>query len=234
MTEKSNKIIFDGFKSLIFIISSSRFLKLRLPVSSLTHYNRHHLPQPAPAEPGTFPRGFKKQTKWPPMVMTCVRMKISHKNLNTHHHISWEVFTSPLGDSSGGWPLQVVNFFCENSKFSLKSMKLPLVVATTSSGIDSGQWRVDGSCSAAWRAGRWRSAGQNWTRVIGIIGGAWECERSFFRSRFTVSYNITTATVFRARSRSLERNAWAVLPLWNNWSCSRSCLNNKVQKDRKI
>lgn len=29
-------------------------------------------------------------------------MKICHKNLNTHHHISWEVFTSPLCDDSGG------------------------------------------------------------------------------------------------------------------------------------
>ena len=35
---------------------------------------------------------------------------------------------------------------------------------------------------------------------------------------------------FSARDRDLSRE----MPSWNNWSCSRSCLSNKVQNERKI
>ena len=106
-----------------------------VPVSCLTHHNNQPSPAPHPHQPG-------KQSKWPPIVMP---HEISNKNLYTHHHISWKAFTSSLCHNSVGWPLQVVDFFCESSKFSLKSFKLPLVSATTSSSIYGRQWGVDWS-----------------------------------------------------------------------------------------
>ena len=73
-------------------------------------------------------------------------LEISNKNLNTHHHISCKVCTFSLCHSSVRWPLQVVDFFFESSKFSLKSIKLLLMVATTSSSIIyRRQWRIDWS-----------------------------------------------------------------------------------------
>ena len=112
----------------------------------------------------------------------------SNKNLNTYHHISGKVFTSSMCHNSVGWPFQVVDFFCENSKFSLKNFKPPLMVATTSSSIYGRQGCVDRSWSAARWAGRWHSTGQNWRRTTGTTGSnAGQSRWSFFKSRFIVS-----------------------------------------------
>ena len=175
------------FFALCHINQWTLFYTIFQPPSSLSHTQN-------PRKNSYFNSCPRFKLFWPLKPLTHTHLAIlfnnpeSNKNLNTYHHISGKVFTSSMCHNSVGWPFQVVDFFCENSKFSLKNFKLPLMVATTSSSIYGRRGRVDRSWSAARWAGRWRSTGQNWRRMTGTTGSdAGQSRWSFFKSRFIVS-----------------------------------------------